>query len=92
MNPNFCNKITLLNNWDSKCVLIGRVCFHNAMKQESEITDMIGCFTQIVRIYSFIKEIKIYVRTSYIVFLFVKSENNNFIKEINHVLHGFIAR
>ena len=41
---------------------------------------------QVVRIYSFMKEIKVYIRASYIVFLFVKTENNNFIKEIKHVL------
>ena len=38
-----------------------------------------------MRIYSFMKEIKLYIRASYIVFFFVKTENNNFIKEIKHV-------
>ena len=36
---------------------------------------------QVLRIYNFIKEIKVYRRASYIVFLFVKRENNSFIKE-----------
>ena len=31
------------------------------------------------------------VRASYIVFLFVKTENNNFIKEIRHVVRAFVA-
>ena len=31
------------------------------------------------------------VRASYIVFLFVKTENNNFIKEIKHVIRASIA-
>ena len=31
------------------------------------------------------------VRASYIVFLFVNYENNNFIKEIKHVVRAFIA-
>ena len=31
------------------------------------------------------------VSTSYIVFLFVNNDNNNFIKEINHVVSAFIA-
>ena len=37
------------------------------------------------------KEIKVYIRALYIVFLFVKTENNNFIKEIKYVLRAFIA-
>ena len=41
---------------------------------------MVGCL-QVVRIYS-----SVYIRASYIVFLNVKTENNNFIKEIKHVL------
>ena len=45
---------------------------------------------QVVRIYSFIKEIELYIRASYTVFLFVKLENDNFIKEIKHVLRAFI--
>ena len=64
---------------DSKCVLIGlQVCFHGAMKHENDVSNMIGCL-QVVRIYSFMKEIKVNIRASYIVFLFVKTENNNFI-------------
>ena len=31
-----------------------------------------------MKIYSFMKEIKLYFRTSHFVFLFVKTENNNF--------------
>ena len=47
---------------------------------------------QVVRIYSFVKEIKLYIRASYIFFLFVKTENNNFIKKIKHVLRPFTSR
>ena len=43
------------------------------------------------RICSFVKEIKLYIRVLYIVFLFVKSENNNFLKEIKHFVRAFIA-
>ena len=32
-----------------------------------------------------------YIRASYIVFLIVKSENNNFIKEIKHAIIAFTA-
>ena len=39
--------------------------------------DMIGCL-QVFRIYSFMKEIKVHIHASYIVFLFVKKENKNF--------------
>ena len=37
------------------------------------------------------KEIKLYIRASYIVFFFVKKKNDNLIKEIKHVLREFIA-
>ena len=71
-------------------LLIGQqVCFHNAMKHKNDVRNMVCCF-QVVRIYSFMKEIKVYLSASYIVFLFVKTENN-FIKEIKHVLRAFIA-
>ena len=39
------------------------------------MSNMIGCL-RVVRIYSFMKEIKLYIRASYIVFLFVKSKTN----------------
>ena len=77
---------------DSKCGLIGlQVCFHRAMKHENYMSDSIGCL-QVVRIYSFIsEEIKVYKRASYIVFLFVTTENKNLITEIKHVLRAFIG-
>ena len=48
---------------------------------------------QVVRIYSFTKELKVYTHSSDILFLFVKMENNKSIKEIHvkHVLRAFIA-
>ena len=49
--------------------LVNKVWFHSAVKHKNEVSDMIGCL-QVVRIYSFMKEIKSYVRASYIVFLF----------------------
>ena len=36
---------------------------------------------QIVKIYSFMKKIKVYIHASYSVFLFVKTENNDFISK-----------
>ena len=51
---------------------------------------MVGCL-QVMRIYGFMKEIKVYIRDSYIVFLFVKTENDNFINEIEYVLRAFIV-
>ena len=60
------------------------------MKYEWDVSDMIDCL-QVVRIYSFMKEIKLYKRASYIDFLVVKSETNNFMKEIKHVLCAFIT-
>ena len=64
-----------------------QVCFHSVMKHENDVGDTIGCL-EVVRIYSFRKEIKL---ASYIAFLFVKSETNNFIKEIKHILRAFIV-
>ena len=78
---------------DSSCVLIGlQVCFHSAMKHEKWREQYGWCCLQVVRIYSFMKKIEVYICASYIVFLFVKTENTNFIKEIKHVLRAFIAR
>ena len=51
------------------------------MKHENDVSDIIDCL-QVDKIYSVIKEIELYKRALYIVFLFLKSETNNFIKEI----------
>ena len=75
---------------DSTCVLIGlQVYFHSDMKHENGVSNVAGCL-HVVRIYSFMKEIKVYTHASYIVSLFVKTENNNFIKEIKHALRALI--
>ena len=67
------------------CVLIGQqVCFRSVIQHENDVSDMIGCL-KVVRIYNFMKELKVYIPALYIVFLFVKSENNDFIKETKHV-------
>ena len=39
------------------------------------MSNMIGCL-KVVRIYSLMLEIEVYISTSYIVFLFVNMENN----------------
>ena len=62
-----------------------QVCFYSAIKHENNMTNMV------VKIYSFMKKIKVYIRASYIVFLFVRTENNNFIKKIKRFLRAFIA-
>ena len=78
----------LYNNLDCTCALIGQeVCFRSAMKHENDVSIEVGCF-QVARIHYFMKEIIVYIRASYIVFLFVKTKNNNFIKEIKHVLRA----
>ena len=46
------------------------------MKYEIDPSDMIGCL-QAVKICSFVEEIKLFIGASYIVFLFVKSQNNS---------------
>ena len=59
---------------------------------KNDVSNMVG-HLQVVRIYSFIKEFKVYTHSSDIFFLFVKMENNKSIKEIDvkHVLRAFIA-
>ena len=71
--------------------LIGlQVCFHIAMKHENDLSNVVGSL-QVLRIYSFMKEIKVYTRALYNVFLFAETENNNLIKEITYVLRAVIA-
>ena len=61
------------------------------MKHENDVSNMVDCL-QVVKIYSFMKEIKIYIKISNIVFLFVKTENNISINQIKHAsLRAFIA-
>ena len=74
------------------CVLIGLqvVFYYSAMKHENDVSIMAGCL-QDARIYSFMKKVKVFIHASYIVFLFVKTENNNVIKEIKHNFLAFIA-
>ena len=73
------------------CVLIGQeMCFHSVMKHENDVSNVVSCL-QVVKIYSFMKEIKVYIRALHIVFLFFKKKNNNFIKEIKHVVRASIA-
>ena len=60
------------------------------MKHKNNDGNVVYCL-KVVRISSFTKEINLYIHALYIVFLFVKLENNNFIKEAQHVLGVFIA-
>ena len=60
------------------------------MKHENDERDMTG-YLHVVRIYIFMEEIKLYVRAWNIFSLVVKSKNNIFTKEIDHVLYAFIA-
>ena len=53
------------------------MCFHSAMKNENDVSNMVGCL-QVVRIYCFLKGINVHMRASYIVFLFVKDGNQQF--------------
>ena len=67
-----------------------QVCFHSAMKHKNDVSNMVDCL-QVVKIYSFMKEIKVIIHASYIVFLFVKTKNDNFVKETKQFLCAFIA-
>ena len=60
------------------------------MKHWNDISNIV-CFLQVVKIYSFMRQIKLHKRASCIVFLFVKAKNNDFIKETKHVLRAFIV-
>ena len=65
------------------------------MKHKTDKSDMIECLP-FVRIYSFMKERNVHftvhtVFALYIIVLFVKLENNNFVSETQHVLQAFIA-
>ena len=63
-------------------MLIGlQVSFHSAMKHENDESNMVRCL-QFVRIYSFMKEIKVYLRVSYIVVFFVLTKNDNLLKKL----------
>ena len=67
-----------------------QVRFHSAMKHENDVTHIIGSL-QVVKTYSFMKEIELYLRALCVVFLSVKLENN-FKKEIKHFpcLHSLV--
>ena len=57
------------------------------MKHENDVSDC----RKFVRIYNFLKEIKLNKRVSYNVFLFVSTENNSFRKKIQNVLRAYIV-
>ena len=44
--------------------------FRIAMKHENDVSNMFGCL-QVVKIYSFMKEMKVYIHASYIAFVLV---------------------
>ena len=52
---------------------------YSTLKLENSVSDEICCF-KVVRIYSFMNKIKLYIRASYFIFPVLKLENNNFIK------------
>ena len=63
-----------------------------ALKHENDVSNMFGSVSKLWEFnYCFMKEIKVYIHASYIFFRFVKMGNNNFTKEIKHVLRVFIA-
>ena len=54
---------------------------YSALKHKNDVSGIIGCLL-VVRVCHFTKELELYIHARYIVFLFVKTENDNFIKEI----------
>ena len=76
---------------DSTCVLIGQqVCFDSVMKNENDVVIWLAV-SKLWELTVSWKKLK-YTYASHIVFLFAKTENDNFIKEIKHVISAFIAR
>ena len=75
------------------CDLIGQqVCFHSVNKHKNDVSNMAFSVSKLWEFTVSWKKLKYtYIRASYIVFLFVKAKNNNFIKEIKHVIRSFIA-
>ena len=76
---------------DSLCIMTGQqVCFHSAIKHANDVSNMV-----ISKLWGFTvswKKFKYCILCIvYTVFLFVKIENSNFIKEIKHVLRAFVA-
>ena len=65
--------------------------FNSAVKHKNDVSDnfMIS-FLEVVRMYSFMKKNKVYIRASYSVSLFVTTKNN-FIKGKIHALRAFIG-
>ena len=54
------------------------------MKHENGVSNMVGCL-QVVKIYSFMKNIEVYKRASYIALLFVKTKNNCVQRRRTHI-------
>ena len=53
------------------CILIGQhECFYNVMKHENKVSNMVGSL-QVLRIYIFMKEIKLYTYVLHITMVFL---------------------
>ena len=63
------------------CLVYKIVCFHSTIKHEIGMSNVVDC----LKLWEFT------VWALNIIFLFVNNENNNFIKELKHVVHTSIA-
>ena len=73
----------------NKCVFIA--LWNKKMGKQYELSNM-NCFLQVLRIHTFRKKLfKVYICTSYL-FLFVKTERNDFTKEIKHNYYPCLHR
>ena len=67
-----------INNLDRTCVLIGiQVCFHRAMKHENDVSNWLPLYPSCEKLQFHERNLSIHI------YLFVKTKNNNSIKEIN---------
>ena len=71
--------------------LVNKFVFIAQWSTKMKWTIFLVGYLQVVRIYNFMKEIKVYIRASYIVFLLLPTDEKKIIKVINHVLFVSIA-
>ena len=86
-------KDLLWNNLDKTRILnFQQLGFQNA-DEARKLRDWYDWLSpvQVESIFSFMKYIKLYIHALCTAFLFAESKNNNFVKEIQHILHAFIS-
>ena len=82
----------LSNNLNSTCVLIGlQVCFHSAMKHENDVSNVVWLSPSCEKLQFHERNQSIHVYELHISSFSLLNTENNFIKEIKHVILSFKA-